>query len=266
MRAITIALAGLVLLAGGGLACWKFRPVESVRVNLTGKELRKGDAFPHELWTAILKKNSKDGFVNYKALHADHADLDAYLGFVARYSPQTNPELFPKREDQLAYAINAYNAFVVKAVSSEDEVDGLNNVLTRSRFFDGTTYSFGGTEFTLTNWEKWIRSTFRDPRVHFALNCASLGCPRLPDEAFEPGRLEEQLAREAKKFVNEERNVKVEGGKVKLSSIFTWYLEDFVGKDGKKSDLPGKIREYGREAPVGDVEFVPYDWNANELK
>ncbi|MCE9582316.1 MAG: DUF547 domain-containing protein [Planctomycetes bacterium] len=266
MRKITLALAVVVLFAGGGLAYWKFRPAEKVVVKLTDKDLRKGDAFPHEMWSAILKKYSKDGFVNYKALHTDHADLDAYLGFVAKYSPQTHPDLFPKREDQLAYAINAYNAYVVKAVSSQDPIEGVGSALSRSKFFNGTTYPFGGKDSSLTDWEKWVRETFNEPRVHFALNCASLGCPRLPAEAFEPARLEEQLAREAKKFVNEERNVKVEGGKVKLSSIFKWYLQDFVGKDGKKSDLPAKIKEFGREAPAGEVEFVDYDWGVNELK
>lgn len=259
------AFSGIVLLlAGGGAGWWWFRPPTKVEIPVTKKDLQKGDAFPHGIWTKVLKAHSTDGFVDYVALKSDHADLDEYLGFVAKYSPEKNPELFPKREDQLAYGINAYNAYVVLAVSHQDPITGVSEATVRRDFFYKNAYPFGGKSLTLDEFEKTVKA-LKEPRVHFALNCASLGCPRLPDEAFEPSRIDEQLAREAKKFVNEERNVKAEGGKVLLSNIFNWYQGDFIGS-ADSPELLKKIREFGKDVPDGEITFVDYDWNVNIKK
>jgi hypothetical protein len=269
MKKFKIVLAALVLVAVGGLAFWKLRPAQKVAVKLTDKDLKKNEGFPHELWTKVLKKNSKDGFVRYKSVKEDPSDLDAFLGYVAKFSPESKPEAFPKREDRFAYAINAYNAYVVKGVIDHYPCESVKSIGTIPYdFFKKFEYPFGGKSYTLEAWETKAREEFGDPRIHFALNCASLGCPRLPDEAFEPARIDEQLAREAKKFVNEERNVKAEGGKAKLSSIFKWYRSDFekwLESKGKAKDLLVAVQEFGGKAE-GDVEFVDYDWNLNELK
>jgi hypothetical protein len=265
-----IAVGVLLALAGGAFVWWSCRPAERVDVPKTDRELKKGERFPHELFTKVLKKHSKGGFVDYAALKADRADLDAYLGHIAKFSPEAAPEVFPKREDRLAYAINAYNAYILKAVVDHYPVTSVKQIGTVPfDVFKKFEYPFGGKAYSLEGWETKARGEFNEPRLHFALNCASLGCPRLPDEAFEPGRIEEQLAREAKTFVTEERNVKVAGGTARLSSIFKWYRGDFEGwqaSQGKPKDLLAYIREAGGTAEGGEIEFVPYDWGLNDLK
>ncbi|MEK7465884.1 MAG: DUF547 domain-containing protein [Planctomycetota bacterium] len=269
MKKLKITLCAVAILAAGALAFWKLRPAEKVPVKLTDKELTKDEAFPHTLWTKVLKKHSKDGYLRYKAVKDDPADLDAYLGYVAKFSPESKPETFPKREDRFAYAINAYNAYVVKGVIDHYPCESVMKIGSiPDDFFSQFEYPFGGKSYTLKAWENKAREEFGDPRIHFAVNCASIGCPRLPDEAFEPGRLEEQLARETQKFVNEERNVKAEDGKVKLSSIFKWYKGDFtkwLESKGKPPDLLVYLKECGRDV-TGEIEFLPYDWGINDLK
>lgn len=269
MRTIAVVIGIVAALAGGAIAFWKLRPAARVPIATTTKELAKDEAFPHGLWTAVLAKHSRDGLVNYRALQGDHAGLDAYLGYVAKYSPESKPELFPKREDRMAYAINAYNAYVVKGVLDHYPCDSVKSIgAIPFDFFKKLEYPFGGKSYTLEAWETRAREEFAEPRLHFALNCASLGCPRLPAEAFEPARLEEQLARETKAFVTDPRNVSVEGGKARLSSIFKWYRGDFekwLESKGKAKDLLVYIREAGGAAE-GEIEFVPYDWALNDLK
>jgi hypothetical protein len=269
MRTVAVVVSIVAALAGGAIAFWKLRPAGRVAIAQTREELKKDESFPHGLWTGVLKKHSRNGFVNYKALHAGHADLDAYLGYVAKFSPESKPESFPKREDRMAYAINAYNAYVVKGVIDHYPCESVKSIGTIPfDFFKKLEYPFGGKSYTLEAWETKAREEFAEPRLHFAFNCASLGCPRLPEEAFEPARLEEQLAREAKRFVTEARNVSVEGGKAKLSSIFKWYRGDFekwLESKGKAKDLLVYIRETGGAAE-GEIEFVPYDWGLNDLK
>ena len=251
-----------LVVAAGAVAAWRFWPAEPVLVKETDRELKPGDPFPHEMWTKILKERCRDGLVDYAGLKKDRGAFDAYLGFLAKYSPQTHPDLFPRREDRLAYALNAYNAYVVLGVLEHLPVASVRDI---GGFFKKFEYPFGGKGFSLEAWETWIRTEFRDPRIHFALNCASLGCPTLPSEAFNPDRLEEQLAREAKAFVKAERNVKVEGGKVRLSSIFKWYRGDFEKAEAK--GLAAYIRSVGGDVPEGaEIEFADYDWALNAAK
>lgn len=224
-------------------------------------------AFRHDLWTKVLKARCRDGLVDYAALKEDRADLDAYLALVATDSPDSKPAAFPRREDRLAYAINAYNAFVVKGVLDHYPCDSVKTIGEKPfDFFKKLEFTFGGKKYSLEAWEAKARQDFGDPRLHFALNCASIGCPKLPDEAFEAGRLEEQLARETKKFLGEERNVRVADGSVTLSSIFKWYRKEF-GTEGHPGDLAAWLRAQGVEVPEGaEIRFAEYDWGLNDRK
>jgi hypothetical protein len=270
VKKLGIVIGVLAGLGGAGFAWWKLRPASQVEVKATEKELKKKDGFPHELWTEVLKKHAKDGRVRYAALKADPAALNEYLGYVAKYSPDAAPDLFPAREDKLAYALNAYNAYIVRAVVDHYPVRSVKDIGTIPfDVFKKLEFPFGGRFSSLEEWETAIRETYKDPRIHFALNCASLGCPRLPGEAFEPDDLGDQLERETKIFLGEERNVKVEGNAVKLSSIFKWYRKDFEEARtaaGKADGLEGWLRDNGVKVPEGAaLQFVDYDWGLNDL-
>lgn len=257
-----VLLAGLLLFAG----C-----ATDVKVEKTAADLKAGDRFPHEIWTGVLKRINKGGFIDYRALIADRKAFDEYLGFLAKYSPSSHPALFPRREDAMAYLINAYNACTMRGVLDRYPLASVKSEAPAGNgFWINSAYPLGPNEtFTLAQIEGKLRD-MGDPRIHFAINCASLGCPRLPEEAFEPDRLEEQLERETRKFVNEERNVQVAGGTVRLSSILKWYRKDFrewQAAHGQPDDLLAYVRAAGREVPAkAEIEYLNYDWGLNEQK
>ena len=219
--------------------------------------------FPHDVFDKVVKKVVNDrGRVDYKTLAQDRADLVLFLAAVADVSPHTHPELFPTEADKLTYWINAYNAYVLYAVIERPTMKSVNDDATN--FFYFTKYKFGNEEISLYNLEnEVVRKEFAEPRIHFALNCASGGCPELPPEAFTPDRLEDQLAREAREFCAHPEKVRVNGDKVEVSQIFEWYGDDFAASGGPiefckkwgRGDLP--------PADQADLSFIPYDWTIN---
>jgi hypothetical protein len=113
-----------------------------------------------------------------------------------------------------------------------------------------------------------IRPTFKDGRVHMALNCASGGCPQLPQHAFLPNTLDAQLDQETRKFANEQRNVDLDATKktLRLSHIFDWYKEDFGKQPDKVISWINKWRGPEAQLPVdAKIEYVDYDWTLNDV-
>ena len=223
-----------------------------------------GDKFDFDGWDKLLKKYvDGKGRVDYAKLKGDAADAKALDRLFAQVSLQ-RVDALPSKSARLAFLIDAYNVIVWKNVlnrlpkmkSVDDE---------KASFFYFTKFIVGGKEVNLKDLEgDWIRPVFKDPRVHMVLNCASGGCPQLPPEAFEPKTVSEQLEREAKKFCNEERNVRFDaaGKKVALSKIFDWYDKDF---DKKQVQWINRFRAPDRQIPAdAKVEFVDYDWRLND--
>jgi hypothetical protein len=108
-----------------------------------------------------------------------------------------------------------------------------------------------------------IRPRFNEPRIHFALNCASRSCPPLRTEPYTAAKLDAQLDEQTRGYVNEERGVKVSGDSAQLSKIFDWYKEDFGGESGVNAFL-AKYR--GGKAGFKKVTYQEYDWSLNEAK
>ena len=138
-------------------------------------------------------------------------------------------------------------------------------------FFFFQRITLGGRKTSLYALENTIvRGRFDEPRIHFALNCASIGCPRLPAEAFVPERLEAQLARETARFLAEPRNVTVDAaaGELRLSSIFDWYVEDFPPslREWVHAHAAPTLRREIEACPDCRVAFVPYDWALNDQR
>jgi hypothetical protein len=219
--------------------------------------------FPHAVLDRVVKKVVNDrGRVDYKTLAADRTELVRYLAVVAEVSPHTHPELFPSEQERLAYWINAYNAYVLYAVTERPTMRSVDDDATT--FFYFTRYRFGAEELSLYDVEnEVVRKEFAEPRIHFALNCASNGCPELPPEAFVPDRLEDQLAREAREFCAHPDKVRVDGDEVEMSQIFEWYSADFAAAGG-----PIELcRRWGRRdlppADRADLSFITYDWTIN---
>ena len=156
----------------------------------------------HEGWNALLQKHvSENGVVDYKGFKADKADLDAYLEALSENVPTKETA----RDEALAYWINAYNAFTVDLIT--------RNYPTKSilRFDNGKTWDvkrikLGGEKYSLNQIEnEIIRPQFKEPRIHFAVNCAAQSCPPLANEAFTASNLEQLLDARARAFINNKK-------------------------------------------------------------
>ncbi len=254
LRGLRPALFALLCFLAGGC-----RTMRSPMTPPMAEEASAGvDA--HDFAEVLARHVDDEGRVDYAALRAERAPLDRFVAWLAAVGPRTRPELFPTEEDRLAYWINAYNALVLFQVV---EREGLTSVgAIKGRFFWWTCFEIDGGQLNLLDLEnEVIRGRFDEPRIHFALNCASVGCPRLPREPFEAARLEQQLAREMEFFLREARNVAVEGGEVVLSELFEWFAEDFGGDpvawiraNGPPLELP----------PDAAVRYRPWDWSLND--
>jgi hypothetical protein len=229
------------------------------------------------------------GRVDYATLKNKAHNLEQYYGLLSSCSPDSHPALFPTEPSRLAYWINAYNAAVIKTVLTYYPIASVGDIKppfplfflpSKSGFFVFQRVSFGGKTTSLYFLEhRVIRKRFADPRVHFALNCASRGCPRLPMWAFTAEHLDEQLDHETKKFLTEERNLKIDHAEktVFLSSIFAWYKKDFLNwyqsrfpnEEATLLDyvilyLPADRAEGLRKIVTSyQLRFIPYDWRLN---
>ncbi len=224
--------------------------------------------FSYDDWNKVLGKFVNDkGRVNYEALAKDRADLDRFVAAVEKTSPKSNPELFPTKNDKLAYYLNAYNAQVFKGVLArgpEKESVWTGGLLsgTGYKFFVGMDIVIGGEKLNLKKLEDtYVREGFKDPRVHAALNCASKGCPRLPQVAFDPEKLDQQLDAGMTEFVGETRNVTVDDANktVTLSKILDWFSKDFLGYEAAHGNPNGTQIDYVNRYR-GSMPKVPKDY------
>lgn len=231
------------------------------------------------------------GLVNYHALRREPGQLDRYYLWLAEESPDSNPERFPTREDALAYWINAYNASVLVTVLRYYPIASVTDVPAtfplgliddKIGFFFLQEVQLGGESTNFYDLENsLIRSRYQEPRIHFAINCASLGCPQLPQEAFTSPRLDEQLDREARRFFARHQNLHFDhdAETVWLSPILDWYESDFTQwLEQHHPDRPATLLEYvslyapkEHEAALlrardegYEIDFIEYDWGLND--
>ena len=233
--------------------------------------------FDHSAWATVLTHFvDQHGYVDYQGLNNQRESLDAYLALIRKVGPASRPELFPTRNHQLAYYINAYNALVFEGVLGRGPesksvwrglISGLNFFVRMDVRLDGMTTNLRNLE------DDVIRDGYRDPRIHAALNCASVSCPRLPQHPFDAGNLDQQLDAAMYEFVASENNVRVDSSAntVYLSEVFDWFDEDFIdfekqagNSDPSLVDYINRYRTTNQEIP-GDlrVRFIPYDKGIN---
>lgn len=221
----------------------------------------------HELFDKLLKKYvSVDGRVNYTGFLAEKETFQVYLDKLSDNAPDRNTW---SREEQLAYWINAYNAFTIKLIidnypvtSIQDLKPSLNiplvNTVWHMKFF-----KIGGKEASLDEIEhKILRKEFDEPRIHFAINCASFSCPPLLNEAFTAKKLEAQLDRVVVGFINDPKRNKISRDKVEISKIFSWFKGDFT----KNESLIEFLNRYAQIKIKANakISHLPYDWSLNE--
>jgi len=236
------------------------------------------ETFSHDDWTRVLERFVDErGRVDYQGLAQDRELFDRYVARVESVSPETDPELFPTREHELAYYINAYNALTFKGVLARgpEEESVWKGLISGHAFFVRMDVTVGGEETNLKKLEDdVVRERYGDPRIHAALNCASIGCPRLPREAFSGENLDEELEAAMREFVNTEQNVRIdsESETVHLSKIFDWFEDDFLDwerRQGRRDphllDYVNRFRAADEKIPLGwEIEYSPYDKRINK--
>ncbi len=218
----------------------------------------------HELWDGLTKKfASKDGKVNYNGFIQDSVQFNSYLALLKNNHP--NDKNWNEQE-QLAYWINAYNAFTVELIlqnyplTSIQDIAG--NIPMINSPWDLKFFKIGGIEFDLNTIEHEIlRKHFEEPRIHFAICCASLSCPKLRNEAYEAGQLANQLDEQAEAFINNSDKNIITASEIKLSKIFSWFESDFT----KHESIISYIQQYHSEINEDvDIEYMEYNWALNE--
>jgi len=233
----------------------------------------------HELFTQVLRGYVKDGLVNYEKLKEDKR-LENYIKQLAK----TNPDSFDKREDKMAFWINAYNAYTLKFIVDEYPVESINDLhwgglylgsLLGTTVWDDEKVKINGKKISLNYIEHSIlRKKFKDSRIHFAIVCASLSCPQLRSEAFEGYKLNEQLNDQGVKFFNHNSRNRfdLKSKTAYLSKILDWYSSDFGKNDrellmyaAKYAEAPA-AKSMINNTGAWKIEYLDYDWSLNKQK
>ncbi len=176
----------------------------------------------HQQWDKLLKKHvDASGMVNYKGFQKDKAELEAYLKILSDNAPQSNWA----KSDEKAYWINAYNAFTVALILTKYPVKSIKdiagNIYKVNTPWDIRFITIGGKKYDLNNIEHGIlRKKFDDARIHFALVCASISCPKLQQEAYIGSKIDTQLDDAGKEFLNDKSKNNISTGKAQLSKYF----------------------------------------------
>ena len=220
----------------------------------------------HEIWDSLLQEHvSPEGWVDYPGFIRDSSRFNRYLSLLEGNHPN---DKHWSRDERLAYWINAYNAFTVKLIVDHYPVASIKDIKNGIPFvntvWDIKFIHIEKATYDLNNIEHGIlRPKFNEPRIHFAINCASISCPKLSNRAYTADKLDEQLTQAARDFLSDEAKNKLSKGKVQLSKIFSWYGGDFK-KNG--NSIIEYINQY---APAqvntdAEIEYLDYDWGLNE--
>lgn len=221
----------------------------------------------HKAWNELLKANvNLDGTVNYEGFINEKAKLETYLKSISENAPDRKTW---SKDEQLAYWINAYNAFTVKLIVDNYPVESIKDLGPKLKIpliKDVWHYKFftiGGQESSLDEIEHSIlRKEFEEPRIHFAINCASVSCPPLLNEAFEASTINTQLDKVARGFINDSSRNKITPEAVHISSIFSWFKGDFT-ENGSVIDFLNQYSKFKIKADA-KVSYLDYDWNLND--
>ncbi|MBI5771190.1 MAG: DUF547 domain-containing protein [Verrucomicrobia bacterium] len=227
----------------------------------------------HARFARVLGAVVQDARVDYAKLKASPAELDGYLQDVAAV-PAAEFARWPEA-DRLALLINLYNAQTLRLIIDHYPLASIRSIgMLPGAAWREPVVRQGGLIMTLDHLEnKVIRVQFREPRIHFALVCAAVGCPPLRAEPYVGARLNDQLDDQARRFLGakEKNRFDPATGTLNLSPIFKWYAEDFTAAAGSvaayvKAFLPEAQRQALSDPAKVKVTYTDYDWALNELK
>lgn len=210
----------------------------------------------HSIWDGLLKEYvSQNGNVNYKGLKKSEAKLDEYLSKLSTNAPKNNWS----KTEKLAYWINAYNAFTIKRILKAYPLNSITK-LDNGKTWDVKWIKIENNTYSLNDIENTIlRTEFKEPRIHFAINCAAKSCPPLYNRAWTAANMESDLELRTRSFIQNPVYNSVEANKAGLSKLFDWYKTDF-------GDLISFINKYSKLklTTKATISYKEYNWSLNE--
>jgi len=223
--------------------------------------------FDHSAFDTLLHKHvTEGGFVDYDGLKKDAAALDAYITTIGKADVETLG-----RDERLAFLINAYNAFTLRLILDHYPIDSIKDIASDQRW-DAKRWAFAGGTYSLNQIEhELIRPKFAEPRVHFSLVCAAVGCPPLRADAYTGARLEEQLTDQTRYVHTHPRWFRLNEakGEVALTALYDWYGGDFTQKASSVTAFAAQYSpELVRLINAGKeprVTFLEYSWKLNSI-
>jgi hypothetical protein len=269
--------------------------IKGLRALIAGLLLTAFMAAPHAQVPAERQKSYddlldlyvRDGQVYYRALKAERARFDGYVSSLANASLES-----AAKDEQIAFWLNAYNAFVlqtvidhypIRAVASQYPARSIRQI---PGAFERLPHRAAGRTVTLDQIEQTILPSFRDPRVFLALGRGAMGSSRLRSEAYAPGELERQLSEQASECLSHLQCVSVDagGGRLRVSSVFSWREQDFAAAYAEKAPALFSTRTQVERAVLAFIdprlvmterdflrkntfklEYIPFDWTLNDL-
>lgn len=252
--------------------------------------LGRATPFDHQygVYGDLLTRHVTAAGVDYAALKADRQRLDRTVD--ALDAPSTRDMREWTRAQQMAFWINAYNVFTLRAIAEHYPIQsGWLTAQPRNsiRQIDGVwtklRWQAAGRSVTLDDIEhRILRPVFKDARIHFAVNCASVSCPPLATEPYRADRLDAQLDGAARRFLASAEGVRIDGHTLQVSSLFKWYGNDFVSgyaplvpgaRDRTERAIRGAIVKYGAPPAAAlardgrsQIAFLRYDWSLNDVR
>ena len=233
-------------------------------------------AISHAEWNEFLGKYvkpGKDGINRVAYGDVTSVDRRKLAGYLERLQAVKITTF--SRDEQRAYWINLYNATTVKVVLDHYPVESITKINISPGLFTRGPWKkkllkVEGEEVSLDDIEhRILRPIWQDPRTHYSVNCASLGCPNLLPQAFTAGNMDEMLEAAARAYVNHPRGASVKGGALTVSSIYVWFKSDFGGDD---AGVIAHLKKYAEPAlakqlrGITSIDDDQYDWSLNEAK
>ncbi|TYA53110.1 DUF547 domain-containing protein [Formosa maritima] len=207
-------------------------------------------------WNEFLQKHvNNSGDVNYKSIIKNQRLLLNSLNDFSKNQPNNSWS----KEEKLAYWINAYNAFTIKLIIDKYPIKSIKDI---KKPWEEKFIPIEKQLMSLNEIEHNILRKLDEPRIHFAIVCASKSCPKLLNEAYTPSKLDHQLTIATEEFLSDNTKNNVSEDNIKLSKIFKWFSEDFT-QNGSLIDF---LNQYSKIeiSPKANRSFLDYNWDLNE--
>lgn len=234
------------------------------------------DQVDHQPWDSLLKKYvDADGYVDYQAWRGSASDGQLLGSYLTTLS-QANPQAPSSKEAKLAFWINAYNAVTVHGILREYPTTSIRNhtaKLIGYNIWKDLQLLVGGRPHSLETIEHQILRKMGEPRIHFAIVCASIGCPRLLNQAYTADDVQNQLEMNAKDFFSRPQNFQFDEAsqRFQMSEILSWFGKDFGPNQASQLRtiarwLPTPAAQAAAQRGTGSVSFLKYNWNLNDKR